>query len=135
MSTRYITLSCFVPGVPCPKGSWRIAGKRLIPDNKGEKLWADSVGWGVKIHRPELVKKPYDVTVRLVFCMPKPQKAKNPFPVGDVDKLTRSVLDALTGIAYQDDVQVTRVEASKQYLPAGGDPGVHIEIETALGAA
>lgn len=42
----------------------------------------------------------------------------------DLDKLTRAVLDALTGIVYRDDAQVIDVAASKRY----GSPGVHVWI-------
>ena len=36
--------------------------------------------------------------------------------LGDIDKLSRAVLDALTGVAYLDDRQVIQLEASKGYL-------------------
>jgi crossover junction endodeoxyribonuclease RusA len=36
--------------------------------------------------------------------------------LGDVDKLSRAVLDALTGVAYLDDRQVILLQASKGYL-------------------
>jgi Holliday junction resolvase RusA-like endonuclease len=42
----------------------------------------------------------------------------------DLDKQIRSILDALTGVAYGDDSQVTRILASKEY----GSPGVEIEV-------
>jgi crossover junction endodeoxyribonuclease RusA len=135
---RLVTLDCFVPGHPRPKGSWKIYGKRLVPDNAGEKVWSQSIGWAAKVHRPELVKKPKTVTVRLIFCMPKPKSSRTGYPIGDVDKLTRSVLDALTGIAYTDDVQVTQVDASKRWADANlssataTGPGVYVSVETEL---
>lgn len=35
---------------------------------------------------------------------------------GDIDKLSRSILDALTGIVYEDDSQVVILNARKEYL-------------------
>lgn len=46
---------------------------------------------------------------------------KNP----DLDKLTRAVLDALTGIVYRDDAQVVELLASKRY---GRSPGVRVFV-------
>lgn len=43
----------------------------------------------------------------------------------DIDKLTRSVLDALTGIVYRDDSQVDYVLAQKKY---GLEPHTDIQI-------
>jgi crossover junction endodeoxyribonuclease RusA len=41
----------------------------------------------------------------------------------DVDKLSRAILDALTGIAYQDDSQVVTLAATKTW---GDSDGVEI---------
>ena len=46
----------------------------------------------------------------------------------DVDKLTRAVLDALSGVWWVDDSQVAMVTASKAYSDDGA-PGVHIIAE------
>ena len=48
--------------------------------------------------------------------------------VGDIDKLTRAVLDGLTGIAYADDSQVTDLKARKRYTLPGRPEGVRISI-------
>ena len=45
----------------------------------------------------------------------------------DVDKLIRAVLDALTGIVYADDSQVTAVSAAKLFDPK---PRVEIRIQS-----
>lgn len=48
---------------------------------------------------------------------------------GDIDKLVRAVLDALTGVAFKDDSQVTCLSASKFYLePVNATEGVRITI-------
>ena len=79
------------------------------------------------------------LSVELVFFFPRPKshltstgmlkasaptfRAQRP----DVDKLTRAVLDALTGIVYVDDCQVVSLLAQKEW---GTSPGVHVIIES-----
>jgi len=74
---------------------------------------------------------PAGVVVRLDFVLDKPRTVKKrPHPTvkPDLDKLIRLVLDALTGVAFQDDAQVCRVEAQKRYTTLK-DPYVLIEVE------
>jgi crossover junction endodeoxyribonuclease RusA len=113
-----ITLDCFVPGKPRTKGSWRpvqtAKGIRMLPQTN-EKPWAFAVGYEAQQHVSKLVPKPHGVHVELSFTFPTPKKATNEFPQGDVDKLARSCLDALTGICWDDDVQVTELVVTKRY--------------------
>ncbi len=44
----------------------------------------------------------------------------------DIDKLERAVLDALTGVIYKDDSQVTRVVKIKRVCDADEVPGLHV---------
>ena len=46
----------------------------------------------------------------------------------DVDKLLRSTLDALTGVLWKDDSQVTRITAGKDYACVDEDPRVVIIV-------
>lgn len=123
----------FVPGVPATKGSWRpIRGKRgktvLLPDNAREKPWALAVAWSAKAARMRPLDGAVKVTIHCWF--PRPKNPTNPFPArNDVDKLARSTLDALTGIAWQDDQQVVRLVVTKAYVDVGApEPGAWIEI-------
>lgn len=50
---------------------------------------------------------------------------KNFLKKPDVDNIGKSILDALNGIAYQDDSQVSEVHVSKKY---GRTAGVEVEI-------
>lgn len=43
----------------------------------------------------------------------RPMDAEPPSTKGDIDNLTKSVLDALNGVAYEDDVQVAKLAARK----------------------
>jgi crossover junction endodeoxyribonuclease RusA len=71
--------------------------------------------------------------VDLAFVMPRPKSApktktlpavKRP----DIDKLTRAILDAITGICLVDDSQVVGLKASKRIALPGEYPGCHITI-------
>jgi len=60
------------------------------------------------------------VALSILFVLAKPQSAPKrtavyPTKKPDCDKLCRSVLDALTGILYEDDSQVTDISAQKVY--------------------
>lgn len=71
------------------------------------------------------------LAVRLVFALPRPSsapKTRRTWPsgrVGDVDKLARSVLDALSDAGvWLDDAQVVELTAVKDY--PGPDIGQHV---------
>jgi crossover junction endodeoxyribonuclease RusA len=93
---------------------------------------------------------PVNLTLRFYFARPKGHfgtgrnagKLKASAPAlptsqsaGDVDKLARAVLDALTGVAFDDDSQVADLTARKRYTPGPDVPeGVRITLRSA-GAA
>jgi len=72
------------------------------------------------------------IFLSVTFLMPRPkslpkkvhQDVKRP----DLDKLIRAVMDALTGIYYQDDSQVVLISATKNYVGKNDTPGVDIRI-------
>lgn len=76
------------------------------------------------------------VRIVLLFSLHRPQKPKFPWPIGktsgDVDKLTRSVFDAITDAAvWADDSQVVDARVIKAYpseLVAQNAPGVVVRI-------
>ncbi len=121
----------FVPGKPIPQGSKNImnrGGKSWLVDQNVKNLreWRTSVNLKAREHwkaEPETD----DVGLILRFVMPRP---KNHYTAKgnksklwrrylktkpDIDKLTRAVLDALTGVLYVDDSQVSTVYAVKEY--------------------
>lgn len=67
------------------------------------------------------------ISLKIVFYMPYPASLPKdrvyPCVKPDIDKLTRTILDALTGVLYIDDSQVVKLEVCKQY----GLGGVEIE--------
>lgn len=121
----------FVAGVPEPQGSARafVRGRRAIVTTANPRLhgWRELVTHGVHAALPDgwrLLEGP--VAVTLVFKLPRPpsvpKRRTYPTTRPDVDKLTRAVLDALTGLAFTDDAQVVMVTAMKLYavdVPCG----------------
>ncbi len=110
----------FVPGLPRPQGSKRaitVKGKAysvLIEQVKGVEKWRRVVGQVAgALWRPRYPVKG-KVHVQLEFIMPWRKAPEKVYPPEDLDKLCRAVLDALTGIVYVDDSQVTTIEASKR---------------------
>lgn len=59
------------------------------------------------------------VEVHITWMLAKPKstakRVTQPIRKPDADKLLRAVLDSLTGVAYEDDAQVVRVFARKEY--------------------
>jgi Holliday junction resolvase RusA-like endonuclease len=102
----------------------------LIPDNKRSKPWQTTIAAVAQVSGIALAGKHVSVALGVVFYLPRPTSvkiAKRPRPsvTPDLDKLLRTVLDALTGIAYLDDAQVVQVTALKSYADHRS-PGVSI---------
>lgn len=112
-----------VLGPPSTKGSTRSfmskAGKLVtVADAKSLPAWTQAVGWAARAAGVTLVKKPHGVGVYVVFEFVRPSSAKRrayPSVKPDADKMLRALLDALTGVAYEDDAQVVSARVSKRY--------------------
>ena len=134
----------FVPGVPAAQGSKRHVGNgRMVEMSKRLGPWRAAIaeaiveaGW----QRDPILAGP--VAVSLTFTMPRPKshygtgrnadRLKPNAPdwvstaVGDIDKLCRAVLDAITEAgAWRDDSQVALLTAWRLY----GEPGVTITVQ------
>lgn len=138
-----MTWQTFIPGVPKPQGSKtsginKRTGKTFVrEDNKGTKPWRKRMVEALQddAGRP---RARFDsavwVRLRFVFVRPK-SHAADTLPtskaLGDVDKLTRNVLDALTqaGVIADDKFVVQLRMVEKVYGP---NPGVHIEVGPAV---
>lgn len=137
-----------VEGVPIQKGSksgFLIGGKVRIVDQKSKAL----KGWNANVRAAaqscEMKRYEGPVYVSIDFYMPRPS---NHFGTGrnegklkrwammllpdvkpDLDKLTRTIFDALTGTCYMDDAQVVRSTVQKFYeYPPGKPIGVEVRI-------
>jgi Holliday junction resolvase RusA-like endonuclease len=71
--------------------------------------------------------KPVEVTI--FFWLPRPKSVKRTQPMvkPDIDKLARCTLDALIGVAFDDDSRICDLRLSKYYAIAGGE-GARIEV-------
>jgi Holliday junction resolvase RusA-like endonuclease len=133
-------VSFFVPGIPATQGSHKafivkgeggkpraavtaVSGKSLNDWRAMVRLCASQawsgppVSCGVRMTLAFRFARPPSVTQRK-----RPVHSVKP----DVDKLTRAVFDALTGVVYHDDSQVCRLDGvDKRYSPT---PGLHVSI-------
>jgi crossover junction endodeoxyribonuclease RusA len=111
-------------GPPATKGSTRsFINPRTqkvvtVADAKRLPEWTQAAGWAARAARLPVIQRPEAVRVSALFEFQKPASAKRrDFPTvkPDSDKLVRALLDALTGIAYEDDAQVVDVIVTKRY--------------------
>lgn len=125
---------CRVPGTPAPEGSMRAlrrGGLRVVPDNATAlRRWRDTVDQHARITlMGDQAWHPLigPVNVHIVFAFSRPvshPKTRPTWPtgrgtVGDIDKLARAVLDALTGSVWRDDAQVIGLTAVKDWCGQG----------------
>lgn len=136
-----------VAAVPVPKGSVKAFLPKgwnrpvLTSDAKGLKAWASVVKSQAQQHCSSLVTG--GVALNLAFVLPRPKSHPKTKTIAhttrpDVDKLARAVLDALIGVAFNDDGQVAGLVCTKRYGDLGEQPGVVVtiaDIEGALEAA
>lgn len=131
-----------VLGEPIPQGSTKafarvIHGKpiaNVVSDNPRLKGWRSVVAYTVA----QALREPQNyglffndaVSLTVTFYLPRPKalqtkaKAARDFAhvkKPDLDKLVRATKDALTGVVWRDDAQVTDLLATKRYC-AEGDP-------------
>jgi Holliday junction resolvase RusA-like endonuclease len=126
-------ITVWVPGVAKTKGSMvqqqRARGGRLVQSVEGSERWAALVtqataaALGVRLGLPRAGA----VAVRLSFWLPVEDVTAA--QSGDVDKLARNVLDALTKAgAYGDDVQVVALVVNKYPARAHPGPGLLLQV-------
>jgi Holliday junction resolvase RusA-like endonuclease len=138
-----------VIGLPVPQGSLRAMvspqGKAVVPqaDQRLLRYRADLRHEGQRSMRERKVTlMAWAVSVQVTFVLPRPATHFLPinkrrdapelrpeapvYPMGtpDLDKLCRSVLDALTGIVFADDAQVISLYAAKVYAEEPVFPGL-----------
>jgi len=105
---------------------------QLLHDNPRTKTWQslvrDEAAYALARagRSPVLLPRPAAVRIVASFVVPCPQKlqrradARPTSKKDDLDKLARTLFDALTGVVYDDDSQVVELHVSKRY-PRGGD--------------
>jgi Holliday junction resolvase RusA-like endonuclease len=137
-----------VYGIPQPGGSKRAfvipgTNRASISDaNPKAKPWKNSVAWAAVESGMSPLAGPLELTIEFLFPRPKGHfgtgKNENVLKVSapiyhtvkpDATKCLRSTEDALKGIAWRDDSQVSIQIVSKRYVDAGESPGAIIRIE------
>jgi crossover junction endodeoxyribonuclease RusA len=120
-------------GVPITQGSMRSLGKGrpMIHENQTElEAWRHTIGWTARAARQPWWVMSGAKELTVVFYLPKPKsypkRVTYPTKKHDIDKLARAVLDALKGILYDDDGQVTDLTARKRF----GEPRALITVES-----
>lgn len=139
-----------VSGRPRTKGSLKPVHRKVGPGRCAVSLTEDgkdAVTWKNAMIRAiqaqcVVTRYPGPVAVEATFrfgklCepdhgMPCPTRAGGQFGHGDVDKLLRNLLDALTQSGLiADDSNVVSVGAVKRWVHEGERPGVRFEVRTA----
>jgi Holliday junction resolvase RusA-like endonuclease len=119
-----------VQGTPVTQGSKAISRTgAMYETGKGWKAWREAVKQA-SLEQAQLTDTVLGgVRVTLIFRFTSPKKPKYKYPLKDVDKLCRAVLDGMvSGGIIEDDKHVVRLNAYKEYAET---PGVLIRIDPA----
>ncbi|HKN77114.1 MAG TPA: RusA family crossover junction endodeoxyribonuclease [Candidatus Acidoferrum sp.] len=135
-----------VYGRPEPQGSTRAFLPKgwnravITTDNAKLKPWrqqlsASAIG-ALAENGGELLAKPSGVRLAVCFYFERPASVSKrrvlPSVKPDIDKLTRALMDALTGTIFEDDAQVTDIVVAKRYgIPERAEVQVEIVEDTA----
>jgi crossover junction endodeoxyribonuclease RusA len=123
--------SFLVHGTPVPQGSLRAFNNRVVANNAGRlERWRGDIRQACGT--PQGVtpwRGPVHVVATFLFARPKshlradgtPRKGfERRIPRGDIDKLTRALLDALTNVLWDDDEQVVALHCLKEWASFSG---------------
>ena len=116
-----MAINITIPGRPVPKARPRLGmrGKTAyIYTPARTKEYEEFIGWTAKAAGCKPLEGPVEVEL---WCYTKGR--------ADVDNLSKSILDGLNGIAFEDDSQVVDLHVHKRKVKA--DERVEIEIREA----
>lgn len=112
----------------------------LLETNKRLRPWRSLIADAALSTAAPLTQSPVSVSITFRFLRPRSHftrsgtltKSAPPLLTskqrGDIDKLSRAVLDALTGTLLHDDAQVVQLSAHKRYTTLGEHPGALITV-------
>lgn len=124
----------FVPGIPAPQGSKRHVGHGImIESSKNLPAWRQSVAAHSRNAMSGRQPLTGAVKISLVFKLPRPKslpKSSHPWAIKrpDIDKLSRAVLDGITGTIVKDDSQIVVLHSRKYISDDDPSTGVHISV-------
>jgi Holliday junction resolvase RusA-like endonuclease len=120
-----------VPGDPVPQPRPRYSARggfarAYVPSAHPVHAYREAIALAAKLAGVTITGEPVSVIIDAVFARPKSHrnkagvKASAPsLPRPDCDNVAKAALDALTGVAWEDDSQVARLVVEKSY----GDEG------------
>jgi len=126
-----------VIGIPAPKGSKKgfvIKGRAVLVEQSDKaKPWEQAVHWTAREAMKDVLPFLGPVQISLSLIMPRPKYLKKMIYVlhdkkPDLDKLTRCILDGLTGVVYVDDGQVCAIQVQKRYANPDEATGAYMKI-------
>lgn len=116
-----------VPGDPVPQPRPRVStrggfARAYVPATHAVHGYRQAVAAAARAAGAGVHGEPVEVVIDLVFGRPKSHLRKNGLakdapvtPRPDLDNCAKAVLDALNGVAWEDDAQVVRLVVSKTY--------------------
>lgn len=126
-----------VPGDPVPQPRPRVStrggfARAYVPAKHPVHAYRQAVAVAARAAGCGVHGDPVEVVIDLVFARPKSHLRKNGLakdapatPRCDLDNCAKAVLDALNGVAWDDDSQVTRLVVEKTY---GGEARTTVRI-------
>lgn len=118
-----------IDGKPQPKQRPRVT-KFGTYTPKETKNYEILVKWLYTLNGGKMLTGPISMSIKVVFKLPKAHKGRK---VGDchtqrpdIDNICKAITDSLNGLAYQDDGQIARLVASKEW---GTSDYVEVEIQ------
>lgn len=131
-----MTVTFTVAGTPAPQGSKTRTRYGMFESSKRVKPWRELVhaaavraGDDVCLLGP--LTPPYRVEMTFRIQKPRTSRAKHPVAptIGDIDKLTRAVGDALTSAGLiEDDRHIITLTAEKEWAEDGEKAGVTVRV-------
>ena len=133
-------ISFVIPGSPVPQGRPRAGrnGRKIVMyDPKESKDYKEYVSLIARQYAPKIqLEGALSVRIKIYREIPKSttkkdralisEGIKRPITKPDTDNYVKSVLDALNGIIFKDDSQVTDLYASKFY---SDNPRVEVHVQ------
>jgi len=111
-----------VPGDPVSQPRPRVTtrggfARAYTPAGHAVHVYREAIALAAKAAGAGVHGDPVEVVIDAVWK--RPQRPTSQLPRQDVDNVAKAVLDALTGVAWEDDRQVRRLVIEKSYGPEG----------------
>ena len=146
---KLVTVEFRVFGLPAPQGSKKHVGRGvMVESSKKVRPWRqDVMATSDRAYKGKVITNPVRLEVDFFFARPKSHYRTGKYSdllredapiyafthnLGDLDKLLRSTIDALSfvtgGCIIRDDCLVVSISSSKQYANAITPPGAAIKV-------